>query len=789
MLGKLSIRERFIGVALSFAFLALISIVAAVGYVGLTSMALLHADSQLTAQNEWVDVRLATAALAYSNRNSRLNVEIVVSHNSQDIASLLAERRQNSAKISNVLMQLGTRVSSEKEQQLLNAVVEARRAYLASYERVTDLVVQKHAQQARRLLVQEASPLLLKYHLAWEDFIQFQMLEMDRQLEKTTARYAANRNRTVGLIALAILLAIAIAQFAVRKIIIEVHQREQAEHELRQLNEQLELKILQRTAALEKSNRDLGIEVAERKQVEEKLRSETAFLEAQANSTLDGILVVDNQNRKILQNRRFKEIFHLPKEVIEDDDDATALSFVLSQVVNPEQFLQKVRHLYDHPNETTRDEIEFKNGTVLDRYSAPVIEQDRYFGRIWVFRDITERKQNEELVRRLSLAVEQSPVSVIITDLKGRITYVNRKFVECTGYHYEEVLGKSPRILKSGYTPPEEYKRLWETSRSGSEWRGEFRNRKKNGELYWESAVIRPIRDEKGAISHFLALKEDITERRNIEERLWRAQKLESIGQLAAGIAHEINTPMQFIGDNLRFMQQNWGSVSGLISVGCLLHELPRGESAIAQAADRLTAIPSVDLKFLQEEIPTAIEESLDGVKRVSQIVQAMKRFSHSDSGERELTNINEAIETTITVARGEWKHVAEIEMTLSEDLGLIPCYVGEFNQVILNLIVNAAHAIGQLAKAPDGKGKITVRTSREQNWAQITIQDTGGGIPPAVRSRVFEPFFTTKEVGKGTGQGLAIAHAVIVKRHGGSIWFETEEGRGTTFYVRIPAV
>ncbi len=191
----------------------------------------------------------------------------------------------------------------------------------------------------------------------------------------------------------------------------------------------------------------------------------------------------------------------------------------------------------------------------------------KYYGRIWTFRDITERRRDEDVLRQLSLAVEQSPVSIMITDPKGRITYVNPRFSECTGYQPGEVIGRNPRILKSGHTSPDEYKKLWQTITGGGEWRGEFHNKKKNGELYWESVAITPIKDAKGAISHFLAIKEDITEHKAMESQLRQAQKLEAIGQLAAGIAHEINTPTQFASDNLTFLRDSWKSLSAVLEV------------------------------------------------------------------------------------------------------------------------------------------------------------------------------------------------------------------------------
>jgi len=529
-------------------------------------------------------------------------------------------------------------------------------------------------------------------------------------------------------------------------------------------------------------------DITERKRAEEELRSKTAFLEALSNSTIDGILVVDDQNQKILQNHQFMKTLKVPQHILDQKDDLVMRHDFAARIKNSEEFLAKIAYLYEHPSETSRDEIEFKDGMILDRYSAPVIGKDgKYYGRIWTFRDITERRRDEAVLRQLSLAVEQSPVSIMITDPDGRITYVNPRFTEWTGYSLGEVSGRNPRLLKSGYTSPDEYKKLWQEITQGGVWRGEFRNRRKNGEFYWESVVITPIKDAQGAISRFLAVKEDITERKLMESQLRQAQKLEAIGQLAAGIAHEINTPTQFASDNLTFLRDSWESLSAVLEAyrSAIADAMGSGLTeqtwSVIREAER-----KEDLEFIASEIPRAIEQALDGVQRVARIVRAMKEFSHPDSGEKAPVDINKAIETTITVARNEWKYVAEIETRFCPGLPLVPCHAGELNQVILNLIVNAAHAIKD--KVKDGpKGAITVRTGVQGEFAEIAVTDTGSGIPEAIRSKVFDPFFTTKEVGKGTGQDLALAHSIIVKKYTGKIWFETEIGQGTTFFIHLP--
>ncbi len=647
-------------------------------------------------------------------------------------------------------------------------------------------------------------------------------------------------------------------------------------------------------------------DITARKRAEEELRSKTAFLEAQANASIDGILVVDRQGRRLMDNQRLGDLFNIPAELMAGKDDGNMLKYVVTIVKDPESFMAKVRYLYSHPSETSRDEIELKSGLFLDRYSSPVVDNKGvYYGRIWTFRDITQRKKNEDELQQLSLAVEQSPVSVVITDPQGNISYVNPKFTECTGYSPKEVVGKNPRILKSGLSAPDLYQNLWATIKAGKIWRGEFCNKKKNGEIYWDAATITPITNRTGDITHFLAVKEDITERRRaekefrltqfsvehasasiqwmnseghivyvnqaaclylrrsreellslsvwdsspdfskerwnvfweelkkqgsitfesqlrtkdgevfpveiswnylkfdgqeycfgfardirerrqLESQLRHAQKLEGIGQLAAGIAHEINTPTQFVTDNLTFLSDSWKSTYELLeqyrsAVREGAGRLPEGAVAALQQAEQIC-----DLGFIASEVPRAIDQSLDGARRVARIVRAMKEFSHPDAAEKTATNLNKAIESTVTVARNEWKYVSELVTEFDAALPPVVCYPGDINQVILNLIVNAAHAIKE--KIKDGeKGRITVRTRMLGERVELSVTDTGSGIPEAIRGRVFDPFFTTKEVGKGTGQGLALAYAVIVKKHGGKIWFETQVGQGTTFFIILP--
>jgi signal transduction histidine kinase/HAMP domain-containing protein len=279
----------------------------------------------------------------------------------------------------------------------------------------------------------------------------------------------------------------------------------------------------------------------------------------------------------------------------------------------------------------------------------------------------------------------------------------------------------------------------------------------------------------------------DITEQRKLESDLQQAQKLESVGRLASGVAHEINTPVQFITDNVHFLRDATVDLVELIEALRVSNAaVLNGEPSLEAAQLAAEAEAGADLAYLKDDMPKAFVGCIEGLKRVATIVRSMKEFAHPDSSEMTDVDLNRAIESTLVIASNEYKYVAEME-TRFGDIPQVLCHPGEVNQAVLNIIVNAAHAIGDVVKDTDKRGKITVTTRHVGDSVIVSIADTGGGIPDHIRARIFDPFFTTKEVGKGTGQGLAIARSVLVDKHGGDLTVETEVGVGTTFHLRLP--
>ena len=490
----------------------------------------------------------------------------------------------------------------------------------------------------------------------------------------------------------------------------------------------------------------------------EELRRKSALLEAQLNATIDGILVVDEQRRKILSNERMNEIWKIPPEIAGNPEDSGELAFVTNQVCHPEHFLARVEHLYAWPQEISRDEIERKDGTVLDRYSAPVLDKDgQYYGRIWTFRDITERKQAETRLRKLSRAVEQSPAMVVITDLAANIEYVNPKFTQVTGYAAAEVLGQNVRLLKSGETSAALYQELWQVIRAGGEWRGEFQNRKKNGELYWERACISPITNEHGVITHFLAVKEDITEHKQLEAQFRQAQKMEAVGRLAAGVAHDFNN---------------------LLTVILGYSSLLLGEPAQTAAA-----------KDSLHEIRKAGE-------RAAGLTRQLLAFSRQQMLEPRELNLNEAITDCAKMLQRVVGEDITMQVVLDPAIKSVKVDPGQLQQTLMNLVVNARDAIAQF-------GAITIKTAqatldenycrlhpeaRPGDYVELSVTDTGCGMDEPTRTQIFEPFFTTKGPGKGTGLGLSMVFGFI-RQSGGHISVRSRPGEGSTFAIYLPAL
>jgi PAS domain S-box-containing protein len=374
----------------------------------------------------------------------------------------------------------------------------------------------------------------------------------------------------------------------------------------------------------------------------------------------------------------------------------------------------------------------------------------------------------------LRTMIDMIPAFIYAKDVNSRFVAINAHLARNMGTTSEDAIGKTDFAFHKRELAEKFFADEQALIKSGKEIRDleEPGFDQVTGEARTVVTSKVPLRDENDDIIGIIGIGFDITERKRAEQRLAAGERLESIGRLAAGVAHEINTPIQYLNDSVAFIREAMHDI--------LAHNARLQAKLPDEPVDQ-------EIEELRVELPPALARMADGLERIAEIVRSMKEFSYADQREMSQVDLNRAINSTLVIARSEYKYVADVEMQLGE-LPPITCHGGQINQVVLNLVVNAAHAIGDRVKGTHEKGCITVRTYTENGDAVIMIGDTGGGIPEHIRKRIFEPFFTTKQVGKGTGQGLSIAHNVV-KGHGGSLEFQTEMGVGTKFFVRLPLV
>lgn len=418
-------------------------------------------------------------------------------------------------------------------------------------------------------------------------------------------------------------------------------------------------------------------------------------------------------------------------------------------------------------------------------------------GVVVVFRDQSAdvaarkaRERTEGAIRRaqgqLQAVLDCAPAIILAVDREGRIQFVNKTMSQrCK----EDVIGAGWLDHVPAADRPRVASRLQAVLATGRPQRYEVTSPGPDGTARTYQHFMGPMR-EGNVIVGAVIVAQDATEQLRAATELAAAQRLAAVGTLAAGIAHEINTPVQFVNDSLHFLRDAMCDVFALVEAMGNEHLAVTGHASQVQldaaAAATDEAIEAADLRYLHDRVPRAFERCIEGLERVATIVRSMKEFAHPAQKAMSPTDLNRAIQSTLVVARNEYKYVAELATELGE-LPLVTCHVNDINQVVLNIVVNAAHAIGDVVKDTGQKGTITVRTLHEDDTVVIAIADTGGGIPETIRDRIFDPFFTTKGVGRGTGQGLAIARTIINEKHAGSLTFEAKRGEGTTFFIRLP--
>lgn len=511
------------------------------------------------------------------------------------------------------------------------------------------------------------------------------------------------------------------------------------------------------------------------RETEENLRENEIRFQAILNNTTAVIYIKDKEGRYTFVNRRFEKLFHVSNEDIVGKTDHD---------IFPNDKADAFR-ANDLKVMKTGVSLEFEELVPQDDGIHGYISiKFPLFGPDWAINsvcgistDITHRKRMEEELRKLSHAVEQCPVSIVITDTMGNIEYANPKFTQVSGYALDEVMGKNPRFLKSGKTSREEYKRLWDIITSGGEWRGEFQNRKKNGELFWELACISSIKNPKGDITHFIEVKEDITEKKFAEEKdrrqremLLHADKMVSIGTLAAGVAHEIQNPNNYIILNAPFLDKIWADAKPLILA-----------AAKAEGRTKLADLPIEETIKAFTKLTSGI---LKGAERIKGIAAGLQNFACKDlSGLDGEVDIKEAILYSADLLESLIKkNTRRFKTSIGGDLPRIKGNRQKLEQVMVNLIMNALQSLAK----PTQKVEVSAATDPSGGSVIIKVMDTGKGMDRETMRRITEPFFTTRRGAGGTGLGIPIAYGII-KDHGGDFMVESTPGKGTTVTVALP--
>jgi two-component system, cell cycle sensor histidine kinase and response regulator CckA len=758
---RLDVRLR-----LGATFCLLAAVLFVVGWQGVSYLRQLDREMQEVIYDRLSEEQQVREAFHLSDLNSRIMLSIFLIDDQVEIKRLLAQRAANSKRITELFDAIASRLNTEEEKRLLAAVEAARKSYIESYKlALAKLLDEHHAGEAKKMMVEVSLPSIAVYHTAWGVFTQHQIDKIEKAIKQSKADFALAQRRLEFMVFLASLITVATALYVTSRVTREVADRQRAQKDLKESNDLLEQRIQQRTAELAQTNHTLQMEVVEHTRVEEELRLKSAFLEAQVNSSLDGILVVDQNRKTSLQNQRFVDLFKLPRHIADEEADENRFRWVTEKIKNPEPFIQKVLHLYAHPNEISHDEIGLKDGTTLDRHSFPAIGKDgKYYGRVWTFRDITARKRAEEALRASDEKFRQ--LAGNISDVFW-MTSPDMQQVHYVSPAYERIWGRSAASLDEHPQEwaeailPEERDHVFATfgrlAKGEPSVDVEFRITRPDGEVRWIHSRGFQVRDAAGRVIRLTGIASDITERKRIESQMIQSQRLETVGKLAGGVAHEFNSILTAIIGQSEIILSDLPPESRLC----------KNAAEIRQAADRAAVLTRQLLAYGRKQILQP--ETLD----LNRVLAGMESTLHH------------------LVGRG-----VNVRIVAGPGLKAVKTDPGQIEQVIVNITMNAAEVM------PNG-GKLTLETAnvtlddeyvshfsdlKAGEYVMLAISDTGTGISQETKKHLFEPFFSTKGVGQGAGLGLATCYGII-KQSGGHINVYSELSRGATFKIYLPQV
>jgi two-component system cell cycle sensor histidine kinase/response regulator CckA len=745
-----------IGVRLAIAFTFLVSILIVIGWLGLNRMARINADLNDISYRRWSKVQLAQEALTYVNMNNRLLQAAMFSRRPEDLQSLFDRRESNIKRITDIVQTLNQRSESQKERELLRQIDQARTATLDAIVRITGLLKGGKFEQARVAMTTEVIPYIDALHDAWNDFSQFETVQMQRARDESQANYAAARRQTTWLILLAFLIAMSMGILVTRAVVQDVDQRERTKQEARKLKDDLEKKVAERTEELARAIRHLESEATERRRKEEDLRRLAAIVECSDDaivaSDLDGKITDWNAGAEKMFGYTRAEAAGMPVSIIAGPDRKHEHKEILARIRRGAGVINQ---------ETVRTKQDGKQVHVSLTVSPIRNQSGRLTGSAAIVRDITERIEMEAALRRSEAnfrsVIENSPYGALRTLVDGRILLANPAVVRMLGYSSEsELLGLN--MNTDVYRNAADRERVIEQSRNT-----EYL---KDIEMEWKHKTGSPImvrfsshivRDQAGEIDHFDLMVQDITRQRNLEDQLRQAQKMEAIGRLAGGVAHDFNN---LLGVIIGYSELALDRIEPTSAV--------RGQvEQIRRAGERASALTRQLLAFSRQQVLDTKTLNLNAI--ISDMAQMLLRLIGED---------------------------VELQTKLDPQLHSIRGDQGQIEQVIMNLAVNARDAMPQGGKLMIETQNVKIEEDELQrrtpmvpgDYILLTISDTGMGMNAETQAHIFEPFFTTKARGKGTGLGLATVYGVV-KQSGGYIWVYSEPGLGATFKLYLPRV
>ena len=577
----------------------------------------------------------------------------------------------------------------------------------------------------------------------------------------------------------------------------DITEQVNAAEQLELAHTELELRVQERTAQLAEANETLRAEIAERRLIQQFLQESEERYRSVSETAKDGIVTINQKMEIVAWNKGAEKIFGFKLDEIVGQPLSTVIPTGFIDLHNQAMKSEHTPMMIFDSSLVIEVSGARKNGEIFpaELNFSSWSTRDGFFMTSFV-RDISGRKAAEAALHRMYNENRQLLLAIksilIVVNASGVVTFWNDTAAGIFELDSEQTLGKRLDELAIHWDYHILLQKIAECKISQQNIRlDDIIVQYPGHDERIIGFTVTPLTDINSGDSGSLLLGSDITKRRVMEQQLVQAQKLEAIGQLAAGIAHEINTPTQFVNSNLVFLNSRFGVLKKLINLHMELRETLKigGARLSPDLVVRIrTQIPQSELDYVLREYPKAMEQSLEGTQRISHIVQAMREFSHPGGQHKTPTDINHALQSTIEVTRNAWKQVAELEMNLSLGLPLVDCLPAELNQCFLNILVNAVDAIRDVVgDDPVEKGKIRIETILAEPWLEIRIADSGCGIPESVINRIYDPFFTTKEIGKGTGQGLSISHNIIVNKHQGEISCQSRPGAGTTFIIRLP--